>query len=151
MLGSLYLYRFRWSLDFPRVCCKKWSKCHPWRDVFPCDHLRCYIIAFWENKCTEPILKLRRALTLKSLPNFFQLYQVLWWDILFHIEKTLLVGNKCHQCCLGELLHLSMETKVSSKEFINCSALAHKLKDSYCFVCEKKAHGIYWVVIQPWD
>lgn len=42
-----------------------------------------------------------------------------------------------------ELLHLSMETKVSSEEFINCSALAHKLKDSCCFVCVKKAQGIY--------
>lgn len=44
-----------------------------------------------------------------------------------------------------------METKLSSKEFINCSALSHKLRDSYCFICVKKAHGIYWAMIQSWD
>lgn len=44
-----------------------------------------------------------------------------------------------------------MESKLSRKEFVNCSALVPELNVSYYSICVKKAHDNYWNVSQSWD
>lgn len=88
-------------------------------------------------------LKHKEGLCAQKFAYFFQLNQC-----NIKTQHFLTNVSKSH---FDLLFDLCMESKLSWKEFVNCSALVSKLKVSYHTICVKKAHDIYWIVSQSWD